>query len=1146
MIRLVYAQELQLLGSLVYLRNGNILQPSVSRKTRAILAYVAITDFPHSRQSLYNLFGQESEDPQGTLRWHLSRIRNQLSKDILIVDKEIVQFNHHNCYVDAFEFGQILDRQSLAQAPLDTLQRLLEAYRGEFLLGDGLPDVPEFEMWLLAQRSRLQDCAERGIVRLVENLIDNHDLRTALIWVQRLLSLAPLLETAHAQLMWLYAKLGQRDAAMRQYHLCHDLLQSELAVDPSDEIQKLYQEILGGELVSNHITQTTQAIMFQLDPETTQLVGRDTELAQLNDLWYTAQRNGLAIGLVHAEAGGGKSRLIAEFVGQQPNILFLSGLCYESAGHLPYQPWLDLLETRLAQTSDDMLSHLAPVWHGPLARLLPTVAVRLGTQNVEDAYYSVEERVMFIAVVEFLLNLPETPAIILFLDDLQWADEASLRLFQFVAHRARRLQAAPPIMLLGAYRTEEVDDNLAFSGFIHDLNRTAPIKTLQLLPLDISAVDQLISQEENAFPGGFERERVRNMIHQMTKGNPLYLTEVVQELHSMTEFPDSLPIPPSLKDLVQRRLHQLSDSGRQVIEAMAVAGVPTNLQVVQRISGRSEDEVFEAVDVALRWRLLKDHTNEMPSVFNFSHDLMRETVHEQLNALRRQRLHKRSAIALSEINSSAAQIAYHWRHAGEFESELEYVIRAGVEAMQLQSFREARQLYERAIEISTEQHQRASLLNELGEVLIKLGTIDAAEACYREAYDIATELQIPELLADTQFGFGKVFRSNSQWQEARVWIEKSLKLYEEIRDHSKLADTYGAIGVTYQNEANFPQAIEWFRMQRVIGVENDDLEIIGSAMASLGATYARLNESETALNYFHDALDILEGHADVLTLSIVLNNMAIVYMQLEDYVLAEKHFRHSLTISYEYDYMRGVADLANNLGSINWILGHSDIAMEYTKFALSLSLDLKYQMRVTYTLANIVLYLYELGNFGLAELAKERAVILMQQINNPFSRCQLLFEWAESLYWHGFYAESAIHNEEAQKISKSINRSSIMLASQILDFQLRIALQHMSVQDAIPELERLLASCVTDNDRADLHYVLWKLNGSRQTDRETAADTYYELYNRSKLEKYRVRYVELTGKELPASMSTDAVPSFVAAHQYDLIDLLNRVDHILQ
>jgi hypothetical protein len=170
----------------------------------------------------------------------------------------------------------------------------------------------------------------------------------------------------------------------------------------------------------------------------------------------------------------------------------------------------------------------------------------------------------------------------------------------------------------------------------------------------------------------------------------------------------------------------------------------------------------------------------------------------------------------------------------------------------------------------------------------------------------------------------------------------------------------------------------------------------------------------------------------------------------------------------------------------------------------------------------------------------------MNRVDEPYSHCQLLFEWAESLYWHGYYAESLAHNEEALKISSAIERTDIKLASQILDYQLHVALHQLTVDDAIPQLERLLVSCDADKDKADLHYVLWKLDGSRQADRETAAGIYHELFDRSKLERYRVRYEELTGNELPPSLSNDAVPSFIAARHYDLLELLDRVDEVLE
>ena len=90
-----------------------------------------------------------------------------------------------------------------------------------------------------------------------------------------------------------------------------------------------------------------------------------------------------------------------------------------------------------------------------------------------------------------------------------------------------------------------------------------------------------------------------------TGGNPLFVTELVRELAHAAALPAPLPIPPSLGDLIQRRLRQLSVSGRQVIEALAVLDAPATLALAQQCSGRSADETANAIDLGLRWRLLQ-------------------------------------------------------------------------------------------------------------------------------------------------------------------------------------------------------------------------------------------------------------------------------------------------------------------------------------------------------------------------------------------------------------------------------------------------------------------------------------------------------------------------------------------------------------
>jgi predicted ATPase len=230
----------------------------------------------------------------------------------------------------------------------------------------------------------------------------------------------------------------------------------ELAVEPAPEFVRLHDQILAGEV--GRAQPLRSGVLLdapKASDRTAVFVGREAELAQLHQAWYTAQSQGGTIVLIEAEAGGGKTRLAQEFGRGLPSALFLTGQCYESTRTMPYRPWVDILQARLAQVDNRALAHLSPYWLDQLTRLLPDLAARRGAPRFTTAPpTSGEQEHLWTAVAEMLLRLPgpdrqsagsDTPPLLLFIDDLQWADEASLRLFHFVAQRLRRHAGAPAL-----------------------------------------------------------------------------------------------------------------------------------------------------------------------------------------------------------------------------------------------------------------------------------------------------------------------------------------------------------------------------------------------------------------------------------------------------------------------------------------------------------------------------------------------------------------------------------------------------------------------------------------------------------------------------------------------------------------------------
>ena len=204
--------SLQLLGPFTATDNaGNVV--TLRRKTRALLAYLAATDEPQSRQQLIDIFCAEASDPSGVLRSLLSRIRRQLHPDLIKVDGTFVSLDERAATVDCRQFAAIseaaVDRAALAAG--------LELFRGDFLSGLTLRDAPTFEFWLLAERNRWRTLHEDGLQRLTEMLANDGKLEEAIPYAQKWISINPLLEVAHGYLITLYAQTDRFDTARKQY-----------------------------------------------------------------------------------------------------------------------------------------------------------------------------------------------------------------------------------------------------------------------------------------------------------------------------------------------------------------------------------------------------------------------------------------------------------------------------------------------------------------------------------------------------------------------------------------------------------------------------------------------------------------------------------------------------------------------------------------------------------------------------------------------------------------------------------------------------------------------------------------------------------------------------------------------------------------
>lgn len=1044
--------SLYLLGQIEALSDEpDRVRPSLRRKEWALLAYLILSDRPHYRTALANLFCQEAQSPARTLRVLLSRIRRQLGSDLFLTRGDTVQFNPSAAWVDYLEFIEVLEGDLSGQA-LPHLETVIHLYRGELMPGFSLPDSAEFEIWLLGRRSQARRLYERGLKEIITRLTEQESYEAAVERVQQLLQSDPLSEEAHARLIWLYSRTERLDAAAAQYELCRELLWRELAVEPSPELKSLYLTVASGRPAATFritpVGQSASPLSAHLDFAGPDFVGREKELEQLQQAWQAAQGGQGRVILVAAVAGGGKTRLIQEFSRRLLPDSFLAGRCYESTATLPYHPWPDIVEKYLNRLEKNSLDQLSPLSREYLARLSPRQGQRPGRFFSTDTFGAgYEMEAMFTAVRELLVppasqDEPTSPLLV-FLDDLQWAGETSLRLFHFIARRAGQAR----LLLVGAYRSEELEDAPALQILLNDL-RSVSFHQLRPTSLSTTSIQLLVGQLWPKLPEGY-RPHVTAMLAQATGGNPLFVTELIRELSTTTMVPAELPVPTSVHDLIQRRLGRLPHSGRQIIEALAVLYRAATLTELQQISARSEDEVAFIIDWGLRRGLLRAQPETQPVGYEFLHELVKEAVVGQLSQARRELLHRRVARTLEQLGEKAATLAYYWRRAGDAAREGHYAALAGEDAAALYAHDEAADYFKRAIELLPLSERRIQIMRQLGDLWLLVGQWSQAEAIYRQAVTMAENLPArllqaqcqaslgrllelkglyPEALAQLEQAgaiaaaagdrhglarytgnLGRVYWRQGAYESAQTFCNQALTLSRELNDPAGIAAQLNSLGLIHWHQERFGLALVCFEEAGRIYRSLNNKVGLAACLGNIGNIYKDQEQYDPALAYYQEALQIDRELGNKMGMARHTGNMGIIYYNLAVYDEALRFFEQALVIDQELGHREGIARHLGNIGNIYWQWRQYDQTLHYYQRALQIDQEAGNRRGVALHLGNMGVIYGRSGAYDWAITCLEQALAVDYSLGNKLgiarhlgNMADLYREQADYLQAHNF------------------------------------------------------------------------------------------------------------------------------------------------
>jgi DNA-binding SARP family transcriptional activator len=790
-------------------------------KVKALLIYLAVSaaeqpGVAHGRGQLMELLWPELslKPAQDNLRQTLYQLRRLLTpatahdgdRKPLRTTRSAIQLSPgYEVELDVAAFTRHLQQGRLADA--------VALYRGDFLADFYLPDSSEYEAWVAARRATYREWALTAFDTLTERCLAEGHLAAVRWEDKKQMAIEPALERASRQLMTALARSGERTAALTEYERCRRELEEALGVDPSWETELLYHQIRADDIRAELVRPAVAVVVPPLpeeEPEPSLFVGRRWELEQLGGALAAVQNGHGQLRFVTGEAGSGKTSLVNAFARHaqeaddrllvcraqgyvatgtgNPYLLFrdllaqltgdVTALSGGSTAEQRRRLWAampvtvpallhhapDLIDTLVAGKE---LRYRAATFADPTLDWFRQLSERLDSDRQEQL---VSMRLTG-QVVALLRAIAAERPLLLILEDLHWADAASVDLLAFLSGA---LQASH-VLLLGTYRPEGLLP--AGDGEPHPL--AAVLGELRRFHGDIAiSLDEMIREERHAFvdelldsePNHLD-EHFRQALFAHTRGHALFTVELLRAMQERGELAqdesgrwvagsplDWTALPARVDGVIEQRLGRLDETLYSALATASVEGELFTAEVVARVEEQPPPQLVRRLsrEIARQHRLIQVEAatwagGQRLSHFRFRHQLFQQHLYQSLTEVERVYLHESVGRALETLygektNEIASQLAWHFEQAGLVAPAVHYLVVAAHLALEIGAAADAEKhsrrglaLLEAALESHELKRQELLLSAMLGSALSALQGFSAPAV--QEAFARAWQLR---------------------------------------------------------------------------------------------------------------------------------------------------------------------------------------------------------------------------------------------------------------------------------------------------------------------------------------------------------------------------------------------------------------------
>lgn len=785
------------------------------------------------------------------------------------------------------------------------------------------------------------------------------------------------------------------------------LIRKLLAKNPNDRYASAQQARLISSSLLIHGDEPNQ--------QTPLLVGRATQLKALRECWEEAQSGHGQLVFITGENGVGKTSLAQQAAAQcQPPVL-LSAQCQEIAGGPAYQLFAAVLQNYFATVPPECKEDECRWLIGNFIHLIPQGRKMLPEIPAPPALELEQEQLRLMSSMTQFIKIAtqERPWMIL-LDDLQWADNSSLELLHYLGRHLPGMA----LMIVGIYRESDVASEHLLHQTLRDLSAYPGYLQLALERLEEEAVEQLLTQflQQPAPP------EISRRIYQQTEGNPFYVEEIIQALVEEGQirlqggqwyFPDSAEIrlPPSVREAVWARIGQLSPDTQSLLRQAAVMGQTFRFVDLREMSGLSEWQLLEHLDLAMARQLVQEVPGD--TVLRFRHTEIRHVLYSDLGPLRRRMLHRQAGQALekrvgAQVETYAAELAHHFGEAGEPEKALHYSLMAARQAQAAYANASALMWYRRALEHfhRLEPEARARMRQQqiaahqaLGQILMLTGQYAEALENYAQARALVeshiTAGTVARHYADLCYQTGLVHEKRGEDEAALTWLARGLQHLDDPEPTLEQARIYVAEGRV--------------RIQR--GEGDAAKAALGQARAIARAAQSAVQNRAGGRNNIAPA-EVRRVEADSLR---ALGDVARYYLSYEE---ARAYYEQAHQLFEQLGDRQGSGITLKAMGNISVDLGDYEMARQCYEQALHDSQAIGNWPEEGVILSNLGIVARRQGDYGQAQRYYEHALHILREIGNRQGESLTLNNLGFVRYCQGQYTEAQSCYEEALRINR--------------------------------------------------------------------------------------------------------------------------------